>query len=141
MVVVEGGGGMQVRMQKVVVEWGKTQLKSFSFVRNGRTTESLGCSVSVGRPVPRRFRARDEQLGCVVEDGIKFEQLCGWKRVQRVGKARSIHGNTNPWIKSNKTSSHQQIKKNWGYFWWGFWDLGKKQQNQARKQRVGDPKT
>ena len=38
MVVAEGGGGMQVRMREVAVERGKTELKIFSFVRNGRTT-------------------------------------------------------------------------------------------------------
>jgi len=32
-------------------------------------------------------------------------------------------------------------KKNWGYFWWGFSDLGKNTQNQARKRGVGAPKT
>ena len=32
-------------------------------------------------------------------------------------------------------------KKIWGYFWWGFSELGQKQQNQARKHGVGAPKT
>ena len=32
-------------------------------------------------------------------------------------------------------------KNNWGYFWWGFSDLGRKQQNQARKHGVGARKT
>ena len=40
---------------------------------------------------------------------------------------------------SNPTKLHYTNKsqKNWGYFWWGFSDLGRKQQNQARKHRVG----
>ena len=46
-----------------------------------------------------------------------------------------IHGS-----KSTNLHQNQQIrKKNWGYFWWGFSDLGRNQQNQARKQRVGAP--
>ena len=36
------------------------------------------------------------------------------------GNARSTRNQANPWIKINKTSSNQQITKNWGYFWWGF---------------------
>jgi hypothetical protein len=33
------------------------------------------------------------------------------------GDARSTRNEANPWIKINKTSSNQQIKKkNWGYF-------------------------
>ena len=47
-----------------------------------------------------------------------------------------IHG-------SNPTKYHHTNKsqKNWGYFWWGFSDLGRKQQNQASKHGVGAPKT
>ena len=40
------------------------------------------------------------------------------------GKGRSTWNQANPWIKSNKTSSNQQItKKNWGYFWWGIFEI------------------
>ena len=47
---------------------------------------------------------------------------------------------------SNPTKLHHPNKsqkniKIWGYFWWGFSDLGRKQQNQARKRGVGAPKT
>ena len=76
-----------------------------------------------------------------VKSGAKFGRFCGWNLGKRWGKARSSCNIRNPRIKSNKTSSHQQItKKNWGYFWWGFSDLGRKQQNQARKRGVGAPK-
>ena len=44
---------------------------------------------------------------------------------------------------SNPTKLHHTNKsqKNWGYFWWGFSDLGQKQQYQATKHGVGAPKT
>ena len=59
-----------------------------------------GCPVEPGRSVPGQIWARDEQLDFEVEEGgdVKFEGFCGWKRVERVGKARSTRGNTNPWI-------------------------------------------
>ena len=83
----------------------------------------------------------DELHGEKCNSGAKFGRIGGWKRVGRVGKARSTRCNTNPWTKSNKISSHQQItKKIWGYFWWGFSDLGLKRQNQARKHGAGAPK-
>ena len=73
--------------------------------------------------------------------GAKFGRIGGWKSWERWGKARSTRCKADPWIKSNKTSSHQQItKKIGGYFWWRFSDLGRKQQNQARKHGVGAPK-
>ena len=60
----------------------------------------------------------------------------------KLGKAGSTSNKANPRIKFNKTSANQQITKKFGgYFWWGFSDLGKNTQNQARKQRVGAPKT
>ena len=84
----------------------------------------------------------DELHGKKGNSGAKFGRIGGWKSRERWGKARSTRCKADPWIKSNKTSSHQQItKKNWGYFWWGFSDLGRKQQNQARKHGVGAPKT
>ena len=39
------------------------------------------------------------------------------------GVARSTSHTQTSWIKTNKISTHEQIiKKNWGYFWWGFSD-------------------
>ena len=39
-------------------------------------------------------------------------------------EARSTRNKANPWIKSNKISTHQLItKKNWGYFWWGIFGI------------------
>ena len=60
----------------------------------------------------------------------------------RVGKARSTRRNTNPWTKSNKISTHEQITKKIGAIFGGeLLDLGRKQQNQARKHGVGATKT
>ena len=72
----------------------------------------------------------------------KLDGLGGWKVGKLVGKldlpaTHEIHG-SNP-TKLHHTNKSQ--KKLGGYFWWGFSDLGRNQQNQARKQRVGAPKT
>ena len=73
--------------------------------------------------------------------GAKFEGFCGWK-VGKLGEmldpleTKQIHGS-----KSTKHHQTNKSQKFWGYFWWGFSDLGRKQQNQARKHGVGAPKT
>ena len=73
--------------------------------------------------------------------GVKIDEISWMESGENWGKARSTSNKANPWIKINKTSSNQQItKKIGGYFWWGLSDLGRKQQNQARKHGVGAPK-
>lgn len=53
------------------------------------------------------------------------------------GNARSTRNRANPWIKINKTSSYQQItKKNWGYFWWGNFELGRKTTKSSQKTNI-----
>ena len=85
-----------------------------------------------------RSRIWAEKLGEKPKSEGRKKKLEGRKGRE----ARSTRNKANPWIKSNKISTHQLItKKNWGYFWWGFSDLGRKQQNQARKRGVGAPKT
>ena len=81
-------------------------------------------------------------FGAEMEDfKVKIGEISWMESGETWGSARSTRNQANPWIKINKTSSNQQItKKNWGYFWWGFSDLGQKQQNQARKHGVGAPK-
>ena len=72
------------------------------------------------------IRERDElrDFGAEGDGEVEIERISGWKRVGRVGKARSTRSNTNPWTKSNKISTHQQItKKIWGYFWWGIFGI------------------
>ena len=59
-------------------------------------------------------------------DGKKLDQL----------DAKQIHG-SNP----TKLQHTNKSQKKLGFFWWGFSDLGRKQQNQARKHGVGAPKT
>ena len=82
-------------------------------------------------------------FGAEIDDfGGKIGEISWMESGETWGNARSTRNQANPWIKINKTSSNQQItKKIGGYFWWGFSDLGRNQQNQARKQRVGAPKT
>jgi len=89
-------------------------------------------------------RARDEwrDFGDEKDGEVEIERIGGWKREVMVGKARSTRSNANPWTKSNKISTHQQITKKIGAIFGGaFLDLGRKQQNQARKHGVGAPKT
>ena len=72
----------------------------------------------------------------------KFDGFCGWK-VGKIGdmldplETKQIHGSKS--TKHHQTNKSQ--KKIGGYFWWGFSDLGRKQQNQARKHGVGAPKS
>ena len=56
--------------------------------------------------------------------GAKFDGFYGWKGGKDGGKldpleTKQIHG-------SNPTKSHQTKKsqKNWGYFWWGIFEIG-----------------
>ena len=102
-----------------------------------------GCPVDSGRMSGLWIGDEHDELhGKNCNSGAKFGRNGGWKSRERWGKSRSTRCKADPWIKSNKTSSHQQItKKNWGYFWWGFSDLGRKQQNQARTHGVAAPKT
>ncbi len=65
---------------------------------------------------------------------VKFDGISWMESGENLGDARSTRNQENPWIKINKTSSNQQITKKFGaIFWWGFSDLGRKQQNKARK--------
>jgi len=41
----------------------------------------------------------------------------------------------------NIIQTNKSQKKIWGYFWWGFSDLGRNQQNHARRRGVEAPKT
>ena len=52
------------------------------------------------------------------------------------GYARSTPNQANPWIKSNKTSSNQQITKKWGYFLWGIFEIGE-EHNKIRLENKG----
>ena len=106
--------------------------------RSGGRKVWAGPEVPVVAILPRTgtsgSRVWAEKLGENPNPEGKKRKLEGKKE----GEARSTRSKVNPWIKSNKTSSHQQMtKKIWGYFWWGFSDLGRKQQNQARKHGVG----
>ena len=78
-------------------------------------------------------------FGAEIDDfGGKIAEISWMESGETWGDARSTRNQENPWIKINKTSSNQQItKKIGGYFWWAFSDLGRNQQNQARKQRGG----
>ena len=112
---------------------------------NGRMSGVAGCpgvGPDVRAPNPR-MNSRNSILGAEIDDfGGKIGEISWMESGETWGYARSTRNQANPWIKINKTSSNQQItKKIGGYFWWGFSDLGRKQQNQARKHGVGAPKT
>ena len=56
-------------------------------------SEVVGHPVSIGRPVPGRFWARDEQLVFMEEEGgeVKSEQFCGWK-LSDLGIQQALRG-------------------------------------------------
>ena len=99
----------------------------------GRGPDDPGRSISIGNCSGRTRKRRE----------IRLFRGFGWiSRGRRWGKARSMSYTRNPRIKINKTSSKSTNQKKFGgYFWWGFSDLGRNQQNQARKRGVGAPKT
>ena len=71
------------------------------------------------------FGAEIDDFGVEEDVEVEIERIGGWKRVGRVGKARSTCSNSNPWTKSNKISTHQQITKKIGAIFGGeFSDLG-----------------
>ena len=73
--------------------------------------------------------------------GAKSMRFHGWE-VGKLGEmldpleTKQIHGS-----KSTKHHQTNKSQKFGGYFWCGFSDLGRNQQNQARKRGVGAPKT
>ena len=75
----------------------------------------------------RKYRwCRDEIRSKMDDFGAKSGWISWMGSGETWGDARSTRNQANLWIKSNKTSSHQQItKKYWGHFWWGFSKLGK----------------
>ena len=84
-----------------------------------------GVGPDVRAPNPR-MNSRNSILGRkLMISRAKLERFRGWKVGKNGGKARSTRNQANPWIKSNKTSSNEQITKNRGYFGWGFLKLGK----------------
>ena len=54
----------------------------------------------------------------------KTETISWMKMEESKGNTRSTHNTTNPWIKINKTSSNQQIKKKLGLFLVGIFEIG-----------------
>ena len=67
--------------------------------------------------------------------GAKLGGFRGWKEVKLEGEldplvAKQIHG-------SNPTKLHHTKKsqKNWGYFWWGFFKLGKNTTKSSLKKK------
>ena len=71
-------------------------------------------------------------FGAEIDDfGGKIGEISWMESGETWGDARSTRNQANPWIKINKTSSKPtNHKKKWGYFWWGFSNLGR---NQAKE--------
>ena len=119
-----------------VVRW-MTDVRSFQGLRTSGKVTVVRWSGST-----RDFRSGTQFWAEFGDFGVKIDEISWMESGENWGNARSTRNQANPWIKINKTSSNKQItKKIGGYFWWGFSDLGRNQQNQARKQRVGAPKT
>ena len=71
-------------------------------------------------------------FGAEIDDfGGKIGEISWMEGGETWGNARSTQNQANPWIKINKTSSKPtNHRKIWGYFWWGFSNLGR---NQAKE--------
>ena len=100
---------------------------------NGRMSGLAGCpgvGPDVRAPNPR-MNSRNSILGAEIDDFKgKIAEISWMESGETWGKARSTQDTTNPWIKSNKTSSHQQITKKLGAIFGGeFSNLGQNQQN------------
>ena len=91
----------------------------------GHGPDVRGYGPDVRAPNPR-MNSRNSILGAEIDDfGSKIAEILWMESGENLGKARSTSNKENPWIKSNKTSSNQQItKKSWGYFWWGIFEIG-----------------
>ena len=63
--------------------------------------------------------------------------------VEKVGKSKihELHTESTDQNQQNILKTNKSQKKIGVIFWWGFSDLGRKQQNQARNHGVGAPKT
>ena len=57
------------------------------------------------------------------------------------GKIHELHNESTGQNQENNIKTNKSHKKLGGYFWWGFSDLGRKQQNEARIHDVRAPKT
>ena len=100
---------------------------------NGRMSGMAGCpgvGPDVRAPNPR-MNSRNSILGAEIDDfGGKIAEISWMESGENWGKARSTSNKANPWIKSNKTSSHQQTTKKIGAIFGGdFSNLGQNQQN------------
>ena len=73
----------------------------------------------------------ETRFGAEIDDlGGKIGWISWMEGGETWGYARSTRNQANPWIKINKTSSHQQITKHFGgYFCGEFSNLGRNQQN------------
>src|SRR4051812_38034652 len=82
-------------------------------------------------------------FGAEMDDfGVEIGEISWMERGETWEDARSTRNQANPWIKSNKTSSNQQITKNFGAIFGGdFRNWGRTQQNQARKHNGEAPKS
>ena len=90
--------------------------------------------------VGKNFADRDRgEFGAEMDD---FGGEIGWiswmGSGETWGDARSTRNQANPWIKSNKTSSNQQITEKFGAIFGGdFRNWARTQQNKARKHEEG----
>ena len=137
----ESGGGMQKYAWAPGQNWVKLCGKwrgGWSAAARGQMSGPVaGCpgrqmsGDSGGCPGAWIVAERDELHGKKGNSGAKFRRNRGWKLRERWGKARSTRCKADPWIKSNKTSSHQQNTKKLGIFLWGIFKLGTKPTKQG----------
>ena len=121
------GSGPEIRdlMSKTARELRSRSRMSEPMGRMSGGADVRGYGPDVRAPNPR-MNSRNSILGAEIDDfGDKIGEISWMESGETWGNAISYRNEAKPWIKSNKTSSNQQITKNWGYFWWGFSNLGK----------------
>ena len=79
-----------------------------------------------GPTIPGQDLDFETRIGAEIDDFKgKIGEISWMESGENWGKARSTSNKANPRIKFNKTSSHQQItKKIGGYFWVGIFKIG-----------------
>ena len=113
----------------------RSDVRSFQGLRtSGKVTVVRCIGVNVRFQIRTRFWA---EFG---DFGVKIDEISWMKDGETWGNARSTRNQANPWIKINKTSSNQQIKKNWGLFLVGIFEFRTKSSKRRLENGGGGSK-
>ena len=135
--VVEGGVVVVAKLNNIQFRQSFTDVRG-SRSSGRRTSGGVRSTVSwakIGHGMNCTIPGWREMVRSKSSGSVDGKGWGGWGKLDP-HVATQIHG-SNP----TKLQHTNKSQKHWGFFCWGFSDLGRNQQNQARKQRVGSPKT